>query len=100
MLSAISHSNKDNFRIDTIVMARHAERATVAMVAAEQSCSGATESEMAAKHWSGQTCPESGTYGQYHDTNNAYAGVSHDKYVKKGDTFPPSVNNYHFVLKS
>jgi len=54
---------------------------------------------MAAKHWAGQTCPSTGTYGQYHDTNNAYAGVSHDKYVKEGSTFPPSLNNYHYEKK-
>lgn len=51
------------------------------------------------KYWSGQTCPETGTYGQYHDTNNAYAGSQYDKYVEKGKTFPPSLNNYHFEKK-
>ena len=31
----------------------------------------------AKKYWSGQTCPQSATYGQYHDTNGAYAGGQH-----------------------
>ncbi|APR76740.1 Hypothetical protein A7982_02087 [Minicystis rosea] len=53
-----------------------------------------------AKYWSGHTCPQTGTYGQYHDTNNAYAGAQHDRYVEKGKTFPPSQNNYHWELKS
>jgi hypothetical protein len=52
-----------------------------------------------AKYWSGQTCPQTGTYGQYHDTNNAYAGEKHDKHVVKDTTFPPSLNNYHFEKK-
>jgi hypothetical protein len=51
------------------------------------------------KHYSGQSCPQTGTYGQYHDTNNGYAGSQHDRHVKQGDTFPPSINNYHFKLK-
>lgn len=51
------------------------------------------------KFWSGQICPETGTYGQYHDTNGAYAGASHDRYVTRGDRFPPSLNNYHFEKK-
>jgi hypothetical protein len=54
---------------------------------------------MASKHWSGQVCPETGTYGQYHDTNNSYAGVTHDRHVSKGNPFPPSLNNYHFQKK-
>ncbi len=54
---------------------------------------------MAAKYWSGQNCPETATYGQYHDTNNAYAGTSYDRYVTKGQNFPPSLNNYHFEKK-
>lgn len=41
------------------------------------------------KHWSGQICPESGTYGQYSDVNNAYAGASYDRYVARNDRFPP-----------
>ncbi len=55
---------------------------------------------MADKYWSGQKCPKSGTYGQYHDTNGNYAGADHDKRVQAGDTFPPTLNNYHFELKS
>jgi hypothetical protein len=51
------------------------------------------------KYWSGQTCPETATYGQYHDTNDAYAGVEYDRYVKAGETFPPSRNNHHFSKK-
>ena len=50
-------------------------------------------------YWSGQTCPKTATYGQYHDTNGQYAGSQHDKYVKQGETFPPSLNNYHFREK-
>lgn len=52
-----------------------------------------------AKHWSGQTCPETGTYGQYHDTNNEYAGTDYDRHVTKGSNFPPSKNNYHYEKK-
>lgn len=51
------------------------------------------------KHWSGQPCPESGTYGQHHDTDGAYAGAQHDRYVKQSDPFPPSLNNHHFRRK-
>jgi hypothetical protein len=51
------------------------------------------------KYWSGQTCPETATYGQYHDTNGSYAGSTYDRYVEKGKTFPPSENNYHFEKK-
>jgi len=54
---------------------------------------------MATKHWSGQVCPETGTYGQYRDTDNAYAGVAYDKRVDKGERFPPSQNNHHFEKK-
>ncbi len=43
-----------------------------------------------AKHWSGQECPKTGTYGQYHDTDNSYAGSEYDRHVSKGDKFPPS----------
>lgn len=43
--------------------------------------------------------PETGNYGQYHDTNNAYAGAQYGRYVYKEDTFPPSLNNYHFEKK-
>jgi hypothetical protein len=50
-------------------------------------------------HWSGQICTETGTYGQYHDTNNAYAGSEYDRHVESGDKFPPSLNNYHFKKK-
>jgi hypothetical protein len=54
---------------------------------------------MAAKYWSGQVCPKTGNYGQYHDTNNQYAGSSHDRHVVKDERFPPSLNNYHFEEK-
>jgi hypothetical protein len=49
--------------------------------------------------WSGQTCSKSGTYGQYNDATNVYAGASNDREVKNGSTFPPSLNNHHFKLK-
>ncbi|WMW65303.1 hypothetical protein [Nitratidesulfovibrio liaohensis] len=51
------------------------------------------------KHWSGQICPETGTYGQYNDATGAYAGAQYDRHVKKGDKFPPSENNHHFRKK-
>lgn len=51
------------------------------------------------KHWSGQECPKTAIYGQYHDTNNAYAGSSYDRQVTKGERFPPSLNNHHFEEK-
>jgi hypothetical protein len=51
------------------------------------------------KYWAGQICPKTATYGQHHDTNNAYAGSQHDKHVKKDDPFPPSLNNYHYEEK-
>ncbi len=50
-------------------------------------------------YWSGQTCPATGNYGQYNDATGAYAGSGHDKYVEKGKTFPPSLNNHHFTKK-
>ncbi len=55
---------------------------------------------MSKENWSGQVCDETGTYGQYKDTNNSYAGEEYDRYVKKGDPFPPSLNNHHFKKKS
>lgn len=54
---------------------------------------------MANKHWSGQECPETGTYGQYNDATGNYAGNTYDRNVKKGSRFPPSENNHHFVKK-
>lgn len=51
------------------------------------------------KAWSGQICPKTATYGQYRDTNNAYAGKDYDRYVQKGERFPPSLNNHHFEEK-
>lgn len=51
------------------------------------------------KHWSGQKCPKTGNYGQYHDTDNSYAGSEYDRYVKKDDPFPPSKNNHHYQEK-
>ena len=50
-------------------------------------------------YWSGQTCPKTATYGQYRDTDRAYAGPSYDRRVGKGETFPPSLNNHHFEEK-
>lgn len=52
------------------------------------------------KHWSGQTCQQTGNYGQYHDTNGAYAGSGYDRHVQRGEKFPPSLNNYHFKIKN
>ncbi|MEG9004932.1 hypothetical protein [Acinetobacter baumannii] len=52
-----------------------------------------------AKHWSGQECPKTGTYGQYHDTDNSYAGSEYDRHVSKGDKFHTSKNNHHFQEK-
>jgi hypothetical protein len=52
------------------------------------------------KHWSGQICPKSGTYGQYNDATGAYAGTTYDKMVDAGEKFPPSQNNHHYKLKS
>ena len=52
------------------------------------------------KYWAGQVCPKTGTYGQYHDTNDQYAGSQYDRHVNAGDRFPPSQNNHHYKLKS
>jgi len=51
------------------------------------------------KYYSGETCPTTGTYGQWSDRTGAYAGAQHDKYVRAGTTFPPSENNHHFRYK-
>ncbi|MBG4276860.1 hypothetical protein GHU41_29500, partial [Pseudomonas aeruginosa] len=51
------------------------------------------------KHWSGETCPKTGTYGQHDDKDDSYAGAKHDRQVDKGETFPPSLNNHHFEEK-
>lgn len=51
------------------------------------------------KYWSGQTCPSTGTYGQYHDPDDKYAGSQHDRHVDAGEKFPPSLNNHHFKKK-
>lgn len=51
------------------------------------------------KYWAGQTCPESGVYGQYRDTDDSYAGEQQDRRVDKGETFPPSLNNHHYSKK-
>lgn len=49
--------------------------------------------------WSGQTCPKTATYGQYRDTDNSYAGAANDRFVERGERFPPSLNNHHFTEK-
>lgn len=51
------------------------------------------------KYWSGETCPNSATYGQYSDPTNTYAGSQYDRYVERGKNFPPSLNNHHFEEK-
>jgi len=51
------------------------------------------------KYWSGQTCPKTAIYGQYRDTDNAYAGTTYDRRVEAGKAFPPSLNNHHFQEK-
>lgn len=51
------------------------------------------------KYWSGQECPKTGTYGQYNDATNLYAGSQSDRHVSKGERFPPSLNNHHFKEK-
>lgn len=52
-----------------------------------------------AKYWAGQVCPNTATYGQHSDVTNAYAGSQYDKYVQKGERFPPSLNNHHYEEK-
>ena len=54
---------------------------------------------MSGKFWSGQTCTSTGTYGQYSDVNNQYAGAQYDRHVEAGERFPPSLNNHHFEKK-
>jgi hypothetical protein len=51
------------------------------------------------KYYSGENCPKTGTYGQYSDRTNDYAGSDHDRKVTKDKKFPPSVNNHHFKEK-
>lgn len=51
------------------------------------------------KHWSGQLCQKTATYGQYRDTDNSYAGSQFDRFVQAGSPFPPSQNNHHFEEK-
>ncbi|MEZ5919343.1 MAG: hypothetical protein R3D66_05400 [Alphaproteobacteria bacterium] len=51
------------------------------------------------KYWSGQICPKTAAYGQYRDTDNSYAGKAYDRYIQKGERFPPSLNNHHFEEK-
>ncbi len=51
------------------------------------------------KYYSGEICPETGTYGQYSDRTDEYAGTQNDRKVDKGERFPPSLNNHHFRKK-
>lgn len=51
------------------------------------------------KHYSGETCGKTGTYGQWSDSSGTYAGTAYDRHVHAGDRFPPSLNNHHFRLK-
>lgn len=51
------------------------------------------------KYYSGEFCPTTGVYGQYSDRTNQYAGSTYDRSLKKGDRFPPSLNNHHFRKK-
>lgn len=51
------------------------------------------------RFYSGETSPKSATYGQYSDRTGEYAGLSYDRYVDKGERFPPSLNNHHFREK-
>jgi hypothetical protein len=50
-------------------------------------------------YWSGQTCFETGTYGQYNDATEQYAGRQYDRYVLRGHPFPPTEDNHHFKKK-
>ena len=51
------------------------------------------------RYYSGEICPKTATYGQYSDRTGQYAGASYDRYVEKGERFPPSLNNHHFREK-
>ena len=51
------------------------------------------------RYWSGQVCPKTALYGQYSDRTGAYAGTVYDRYVQRGERFPPSLNNHHFEEK-
>ncbi len=51
------------------------------------------------RFYSGETCPKTATYGQYSDRTGDYAGAAYDRYVQKGERFPPSLNNHHFREK-
>ena len=51
------------------------------------------------KYYSGEICPKTATYGQYSDRTGDYAGKDYDRYVDKGERFPPSLNNHHFREK-
>jgi len=51
------------------------------------------------RYYSGEICPKTATYGQYSDRTGAYAGSEFDRYVQKGERFPPSLNNHHFREK-
>jgi len=48
------------------------------------------------RRYSGEICSKTATYGQFSDRTDQYAGASYDRYVEKGERFPPSLNNHHF----
>ena len=51
------------------------------------------------RYYSGEICPQTGTYAQYSDRTGDYAGTAYDRKVDKGERFPPSENNHHFRKK-
>jgi len=51
------------------------------------------------KFWPGQEVPKTAIYGQFHDRNAKYAGVEHDRGLKKGDPFPRALNDHHYREK-
>lgn len=51
------------------------------------------------KYYSGEVCPKTANYGQFSDRTGQYAGSAYDRWVEKGERFPPSLNNHHFREK-
>lgn len=48
------------------------------------------------KFKTGEECPKTSLYGQFHDNKNRYAGKKYDRQVTKGDKFPQNKGNHHF----
>ncbi len=44
----------------------------------------------------GELCPLAGHYGQFRNSDGAYAGHGFDQFVRRGQSFPSALEGHHF----